>query len=64
MTAPPGAPLINDPNKRIYFGLDPSVQPRDRSEAVTFSKPGIYLVICGILVHFQDDMFGYVKVLP
>jgi plastocyanin len=64
MTAPPGLQLINDPNKRIYRGPDPSLVPLDRVEVVTFSKPGIYLVICGVLVHFQDDMYGYVKVLP
>ena len=63
-TGPPGAILINDPNKRIYFGLDPSLQLRDRSEVVTFSKAGIYLVICGLLAHFQEGMVAHIKVLP
>jgi len=37
----------------------------DRVEVVHFSKPGRYLVICGIVFHFVNDkMFGYVNVLP
>jgi hypothetical protein len=32
---------------------------------VTLTKPGTYLVICGVLPHFAvDGMFGFVKVLP
>jgi hypothetical protein len=64
MQGPPGLPLINDPDKRIYRGPDPSLVPLDRVEVVTFAKPGRYLVICGFLFHFQEDMYGYVKVLP
>jgi hypothetical protein len=63
----PGAAggIINDPNHRIYRGLDPNVatNPRDRVEVVLFSKPGTYLVICGVVNHFVNDgMFGFVKV--
>jgi hypothetical protein len=37
----------------------------DRVEVVNFPKPGIYLVICGVVFHFvNDEMFGYVRVLP
>jgi len=61
-TPPP--PLIADPNRRIYRGLDPSLQPADRVEVVHFSEPGTYLVICAVLPHFQTGMFGYVRVLP
>ncbi len=61
-TPPP--PLIADPNRRIYRGLDPSLQPADRVEVVHFEKPGTYLVICGVLPHFQSGMFGFVRVLP
>ena len=62
-SVPPG--LINDPNNRIYRGLDPRVFPQDRVEVVGFSKPGIYLVICGVRPHFVNDgMFGFVRVLP
>lgn len=59
-----GLPIINDPSGRIYRGPDPSLLPLDRVETVHFAKPGRYLVICGFLLHFQDNMFGYVRVLP
>jgi plastocyanin len=62
---PPAAGLISDSNDRIYRGLDPNAQPRDRIEAVTFAQPGTYLVICTVIPHFvNNNMFGYVKVLP
>lgn len=64
VTAPPGPPLINDPNNRIYRGLDPSLVPQDRIEVVQFSTPGLHLVICGVQPHFVDDkMFGWVWVV-
>lgn len=59
-----GPPLINDPANRIYRGLDPSLQPQDRVEVVQFANPGTYLVICGVLPHFEQAMYGYVRVLP
>jgi plastocyanin len=58
-----GPPLIDDPNRRIYRGPDPRTLPRDRVEAVHFDKPGLYLVICGVLPHFNEGMIGYVKVI-
>lgn len=61
----PGPPvaLINDPNNRIFRGLDPRTQSQDRVESVTFHKPGTYLVICAVHPHFVNDkMFGFVKV--
>jgi plastocyanin len=61
---PPVLPIINDPNRRIYRGVDPTLQPRDRVEVVNFSELGTYLVICGVLPHFQEGMYGYVRVLP
>jgi len=67
MTGPPpftGLPLINDPVGRVYRGPDPSLLPLDRTEVVQLTRPGTYLVICGFLFHFQDNMFGWVKVLP
>jgi plastocyanin len=65
VTQPPGPPLIDDPNNRIYRGLDPSLQPRDRVEVVHFANPGTYLVICGVFPHFVNDrMYGFVRVLP
>jgi plastocyanin len=63
-TNQPVPPLIADPNRRIYRGLDPSTQPQDRVEVVHFANPGTYLVICGVLPHFQEGMYGFVKVLP
>jgi plastocyanin len=58
--------LINDPNRRIYRGLDPRLAQlvlQERTEVVQFPKPGTYLVICGVLPHFNDGMFGFVRVL-
>jgi hypothetical protein len=68
-TVQPGPPLINDPVKRIYRGLDPSVMPllpggtapqplQDRVEAVRFPNKGKFLVICGVLPHFFDAATG------
>jgi plastocyanin len=59
--------IIDDPKNRIYRGFNPNAIPnnnqRDRAETVFFSKPGTYLVICGVLNHFVDDrMFGFIEV--
>ena len=76
-TNQPGPDLIADATNRIYRGLDPSILPpltgplqgpaqpvlQDRVEVVHFPKPGRYLVICGVLPHFLDDMFGFVRVI-
>ena len=63
-----GPPIINDPDRRIYRGLDPTILPpkaqQDRVEVVHFDEPGTYLVICSVLPHFNDGMYGYVRVLP
>ena len=63
-------PLINDPNRRLYRGLDPRTQPeQDRVEVVGFNTKGRYLAICGVLPHFFDAttgdfiMFGYIDVV-
>lgn len=63
-TGVPPVPLINDPEDRIYRGLDPTLQAVDRVEVVNFSTPGVYLVICGVLPHFVEGMYGYVRVIP
>jgi plastocyanin len=60
---PANVPLINDTVDRVFAGVDPSLYPRDRVEAVQFVTRGTHLVICGVLDHFQAGMFGYVKVL-
>ena len=55
---------IDDPQGRIYRGLDPAAAtPQDRVEVVNFSTRGTYLVICAVNVHFNDGMFGWVRVL-
>ena len=60
-------PIINDATNRIYRGLDPLLLPagaqQDRVESVQFSEPGLYLVICAVLPHFEEGMYGYVRVL-
>jgi len=62
---PSGTPLINDAANRVYAGLDPTTQPRERSEVVNFHAEGKYLVICGVQPHFvSDQMYGWVRVLP
>lgn len=63
-TGTPTVPIIDDPDMRMYRGLDPTLQPIDRVEAVAFDEPGTYLVICGILPHFEGGMWGLVRVLP
>ncbi len=60
---PAGVALINDPTDRVFAGLDPSTQARDRVEVVQFPTPGLHLVICGVLGHFEEGMIGYVRVL-
>jgi len=44
----------------------PPFQPvlQDRVEVVHFPDPGKYLVICAVLPHFNDGMYGYVNVIP
>ena len=56
--------LINDPDKRVYRGLNPVGLPQDRVEVVQFDRPGLHLVICSVDVHFADGMYGWVTVLP
>jgi hypothetical protein len=47
--AVPGDPIVLAPNF-------------DRTESVNFFKRGRYLVVCGVLPHFNEGMFGYVRV--
>jgi len=66
-TPNPKVVLIDDKEKRIYRGQDPSLQPLDRSgnfflqdrvEVVRFLDPGTYLVICGVQGHFLGSTTG------
>jgi hypothetical protein len=61
----PGPPveLVDDPTNRIYRGPDPRSNPLDRIEVVHFHHPGTYLAVCGVLPHFNDHMYGFVKVI-
>lgn len=34
----------------------------NRIESVSFSKPGVYLVVCNVTPHFTDGMYAYVRV--
>ena len=60
---PPFPGFINDPNNRLYRGLDPRLLPQDRQETVTIAEPGTYLVVCGVVPHFDEGMHGWVKVV-
>jgi plastocyanin len=71
-------PLVEYATDRVYRGLDPRVlqylalaapppdTPNnlvvDRVESVRFKEPGRYLVVCGVLPHFNEGMHGYVNV--
>lgn len=46
--------------------IGPPFQPlvQDRIEVVHFPDPGRFLVICAVLPHFNEGMYGYVKVNP
>jgi plastocyanin len=60
---PPFPGFVNDPTNRIYRGLNPRLQPQDRTETITFAAPGTYLVVCGLVPHFVEGMHGFVKVV-
>ena len=67
----PLPPVISDPDRRIYRGPNPVISAGpppvinlDRVEVVHFDDPGTYLVICAVLPHFNEGMYGYVRVLP
>jgi hypothetical protein len=60
---PPFPGFIDDSVNRIYRGLDPRPLPQDRVESVSFANPGTYLVVCGLVPHFDERMHGWVKVV-
>jgi hypothetical protein len=59
----PGAVDDNALNTRIYRGFNPFGAPQYRVEAVNFPNPGRYIAVCAFVPHFNDRMFGYIKVL-
>lgn len=60
---PPFPGFVDDPQNRIYRGLDPRPLPQDRVETVTFANKGVHLVVCGLVPHFNEGMHGFVKVV-
>jgi hypothetical protein len=66
---PIGPGIIDIATNRVYRGLNPATQGtppgsvQDRVESVQLTMPGRYLVICGVLPHFNDNMFGFVLVV-
>jgi hypothetical protein len=61
--------FINDMDGLFYPGLSPAGQPptgfsnlQNRVESVSFSDPGLYLVICNVRSHFLNGMLAYVQV--
>lgn len=55
--------LINDPVNRVFRGISPVGAPLDRVEVVHFPNRGRFLVICAVLPHFNDGMYGWVRVI-
>jgi len=60
---PPFPGFVDDSTNRIYRGLDPRPLPQDRQETVTIAEKGTYLVVCGLVPHFDEGMHGWVKVV-
>ena len=59
---PPG--LVEYTPDRVFRGLSPATTTLDRVESVNFFQPGRYLVVCGVVPHFNEGMHGYVNVKP
>jgi plastocyanin len=61
---PTAMPFMQGPQQQGPIG--PPFQPvvQDRIEVVHFPDPGRFLVICAVLPHFAEGMYGYVKVNP
>jgi len=73
LAAEAGPPATSLGLPLFYSGLNslapPPVPPfapvsvdQNRVEAITFSKPGRYLVICAVLPHFNDGMIAWIEV--
>jgi plastocyanin len=56
-------PVLNVAEGRVFRGIVNPGTP-DRVEVVHFPQPGTYLVVCGILPHLVEGMYGWVRVLP
>jgi plastocyanin len=56
-----------NPNEANPATPTPSPAPNrfngeNRLESVSFSEPGVYLVICNVTPHLRDGMYAYIKV--
>jgi plastocyanin len=68
--------FVNDKlNRAYYVGINPDdANPgtpptpeilnnqENRIESVSFSQPGVYLVICNVTPHLRDGMYAYIRV--
>jgi plastocyanin len=66
---PDSGQFIDDMDQLFYGGINPNGTPppgvsnsQNRVESVSFSDPGIYLVICNIRSHFLNGMWAFVTV--
>ena len=65
---------VNDPLNLYYQGILPAGGPlatpatanpsnaSNRVESVSFTEPGVYLVICNVRTHFLDGMYAFIRV--
>jgi len=55
---------INPDNRNAVTPAAPAnrFNGENRLESVSFSAPGVYLVVCNVTPHFTDGMYAYVKV--
>ena len=53
-----GNPIATSPKVNLAIRTNTG----NRVESVGFAEPGLYLVICNILPHFQDGMYAWVRV--
>ena len=75
LQVPATGTFINDLDNTYYRGILPAGGPpatpatvnpsnaSNRVESVSFSEPGMYLVICNVRGHFLDGMYAYVQVI-
>lgn len=57
-------PFLLGPTQQGPIGPPFQPQLQDRIEVVHFPNPGKFLVVCGVLPHFNEGMAGYVNVIP
>jgi plastocyanin len=72
---PPNLFVNHQLNTAYYVGINPdnanpATDPtpatrnngENRIESISFTEPGVYLVICNVTPHLRDRMFAYIKV--